>query len=142
MNLDKVEQRHKVIKDLIGEAHEFKLLAREFDDDNDWAGAKVILDDLTAVERLIRAEEIFLETFDMLGDVRHPDRDEKEHWLTIFLVDGVHDFVHEILLRDLEYMLKVLNDWGFRTEEGEEFRKYVDERLEPLIKKYKILYDI
>ena len=140
MKLDKVKQRHKLINDLIIETYEFNVLAREFNDDNDWGAAKVTLDNLFAIERLIKAEEIFLETFDTLENVHHPNHEEKEHFITIFLEDGLNDFICEILLRDLEYTLKTLNNWGYRTKEGEQFRKFVSKQLESLIKKYKALY--
>ena len=142
MALDKVEERHELINDLIAEAYDFKDFAEDFEDDNDWAGAKVILDYLVAAERLICAEEIFLEAFDTLGDVPHPNRDEQEHWLTIFLLDGVHVFVHEVLLNDLEYILKTAETWGFKTEFGEEFKELMCKNLETLIKKYQTLYDL
>lgn len=110
MTLDKVEQRHEVINILIDEAFEFKDLAEDFEDSNDWAGAEVILSQLVAIERLISAEEIFMDNFYLLGSMRYPDRDEIEHLQTIFLLDGVHAFIHEVLLPDLEYSLKTLNE--------------------------------
>ena len=142
MSLEKVEYRHKLIENLIKEAHDFKRFSSEFEDDNDWAGAKVTLDNLIAFERLIRAEKIFLKTFYAMDDTRCSYRDEEGKLLTIFLSDGMYAFVHEVLLPDLEYMFKVLNEWGFRTEFGEKFRKFVSKRLDRLIKKYQALYDM
>lgn len=141
-DLIKVENRHKLLNEMIEETFEFADIAKEFDNDNDLAAAKVTLDYLIAAERLVCAEEIFLDTFYHLGDMRYPDRDEKEHLLTIFLVDGVHVFAREVLLRNLEYTLKVLSEWGLKTEEGEEFKKFICERLAALIDKYNFIYDV
>ena len=142
MHLENQEQRHELINDLIDKAFEFREVAVEYEDDNDWGCAKVVLDYLIDAERLICTEEIFMNGFYSLGRMRYPDRDEIEHLQTIFLLDGVHVFAHEVLLRNLEYTLKTLNTWGLRTESGEEFRAYVSERLEQLIKTYKFLYTL
>lgn len=140
--LDRIGQRLELINILIKESYEFTCLTAEDEDDNDWAGAKVTFDYLVAFERLIRAEEIFLNTFYAMEDTRCSYRDTKGHFLMIFLSDGLNAFVHEILLPDLEYTLKVLSEWGFKTTGGEEFKNYLCEQLERLIKKYQDLYKI
>ena len=142
MTLDEVEQRHELINDLIAEAFDFKDFAEDFEDDNDWAGAKVILDYLVAAERLICAEEIFLETFYAMEDLRCSFRDKEGHLLTIFSSKGMLAFISEVLLPDLEYILKTAKTWGFKTEVGEEFKELMCNNLEPLIKKYRTLYDL
>ena len=140
--LDRIEQRLEVINILIEEAYEFTCLTAEDEDDNDWAGAKVTFDYLVAIERLIHAEEIFLHTFYAMEETRCSYRDTEGRFLTIFVSDGLNAFVREILLPDLEYTLKVLSEWGFKTEDGEEFKNYLCEQLEQLVKKYQELYDL
>ena len=96
MALDKIEQRHELINDMIDEAFAFADMAKDFEDDNDLAAAKITLDYLIAAERLICAEEIFMDTFYRMSNTRYPNRDEQEELLTIFLVDGVYAFSNEV----------------------------------------------
>ena len=142
MEFDTAQKRHEIINDMIDEAFDYMEIAAEYEDDNDWAGAKVAFDCLIGIERLIGTEEHFLENFYEMGEMPYRDRDEKEHLLTIFLVDGIHVFVHEVILPDLEHAFNILENWGFRTEDGVEFKNYMCERLEPMIKKYQTIYDI
>lgn len=142
MKLDSLEKRHDIVKELIDETHDFKNLATTFDHDNDWAGAKVTEDNLVELDTLIRTEKAFLNCFDELSDTPYPNRDEKEHLLTIFLLEGVHCFIHEVFLPHLNHIFKVLSDWGFRTEDGQEFCNYAVKKLAALLKKYQELYDI
>lgn len=142
MTLDKIEQRHELINDMIDEAFEFADMAKDFEDDNDLAAAKITLDYLIAAERLICAEEIFMDTFYRMSNTRYPNRDEQEELLTIFLVDGVYAFSNEVLLRNLAYTFKVLDEWGLRSEDGIEFKKYICDNLKALIQKYNSLYNL
>lgn len=142
MKLDTVEQRCKFVSFLTTEAREFMLLAREFEDDYDWAGAKFAYDDLEAIEKTVRAEEFFVQTFCDLYTFPTSNRKEKDRLLDIFYCNGVLIFIQEVLLPKLEYLLKVLDEWGFRTEEGVEFKDFICKRLEKLIKKYLDLYEL
>ena len=141
LTLDSVRQRHKLINEMIDKAIKYNEILSEYEDDLDWGGAKVALDDLAAIEQLVCAEEIFIETFNKLSSTPHSSDEEKDELLEIFSEQGVKIFVYAILLNRLEYLLKTMNDWGFRTKDGEEFLEYLRVRLEALIAKYKD-YDV
>ena len=141
MTLDSANQRHDLIEEMIEKTIEYEEILSEYDDGFDCCGAKVAFDFLIAIERLVSAEEIFLETYGKLRDTPHPDDDEKTRLLEIFSTEGVQVFVSGILLDRLEYLLKTLDDWDFRTEDGKDFREYISERLESLIDAYEN-YDV
>ena len=136
MNLDSVEQRHKLIDELIDKSFEYQEILSECEDGFDWGGAKVAWDDLIIIEQLVSAEEIFLETYKKLVNTPHSDDDEKTRLLEIFSEEGVKVFVGELFLDRLEYLLNTLNTWGFRTQDGKEFLEYMRANLEALIDKY------
>ena len=136
MNLDSVEQRHKLIDELIDKSFEYQEILSEYEDDFDWGGVKVAWDDLIIIERLVSAEEIFLKTYKKLVDTPHSDDDEKTRLLEIFSEEGVKVFVGELFLDRLKYLLNTLNTWGFRTQDGKEFLEYMRANLEALIDKY------
>ena len=142
MKLDTIDQRYDLLKEMIDESFAFQESVENLEDDNDWAGAMMTVENLAAVEEMICAEEIFLDTFEQMGHVRTRNRDEQEEFIGTFYFDGLNIFNEEILLPRLRHTLKVLKDWGFRTERGVEFEKNLFEKLDVLIKKYDGLYDV
>ena len=142
MEIDTPEKRFELVKEMLDEAIELESEFDNFEDDNDWGGAVTAWENLRAIEEMICTEEIFLDALDDMGDVRTSDRDEKEEFMGIFLVDGLHTFSQEILVPRLKHMRDVLSTWGFRTERGKEFGKDFCEKLDALIREYEKIYDI
>lgn len=142
MKLDNIDQRHKLIDDMIKKGFEFEeSLIHGSENDNDWGGAMSTVENLIAIEEMIRTEEIFLGTFYEMADVRSHDPDEKEIYLTI-ADDALIDFVDTILLRRIESAFDNLNGWSFATEGGKKFQKNYCKKLDALIKKYQDIYDL
>ena len=142
MILNTPEKRYELVAQMLDEAIN---LEKEFDsleDDNDWGGVTVAWENLLAIEDLILTEEIFLDALDDMRAVRTHDRDEKEEYMGIFLIDGLHVFNREVILPRLKHMRDVLSNWGFKTERGKAFGKDVCEKLTALIIEYYNLYDI
>ena len=142
MKLETLDQRYELVRQMIDGAFEFEKSVADLEDDNDWAGAMTTLDNLAAIEDMICTEEILLDAFDDMQEIRTNDRDAKEAFLGILLWDGLHTFNIEVLLPRLKQAFDVLKTWGFRTERGKEFEKDYCEKLDALIKEYKSLYDI
>ena len=142
MELNTVEQRHELINEMIDESFEFMQSVADDEDDNDWGGAHVTWENLVALERLIRTEEIFLDTFEEMGHVRTYDRDEQEVFISVFLMEGLNAFNETVFLDRLEHTAKNLREWNFRTERGLEFEKKFREKIDALLRKYQGLYDI
>ena len=140
MKIDTLDERYELIKTMIDEAFEFEESVANMEDDNDWAGAMTTLDNLVAMEDMICAEEIFLNTFGEMEDL-NAGLAEKEIYLGIF-DDNINFFIETILMPRLKHSLEVLSNWGFRTERGKEFEKSYREKLDALIKKYEELYDV
>lgn len=140
MEVETLDQRYDLLKEMIDEAFAFEESVADLEDDNDWAGAMTTAENLAAVEEMICTEEIFLDAFEDMGRVRTRDRDDKENFMAIFYLDGLGVFNEAILLPRLKHTLKVLEDWSFRTERGIEFEKNLSEKLNALIKKYDNLY--
>ena len=139
MKIQTTDQRLETVREMIRKTLDFIDLAEEFEDENDWGGVKVTLDDLLAIERLIRAEAIFGITYEEMCKIRHADHDEKEELLMIFSMEGMATFIRKLLLPKIRYLLKVLEGWGFCTELGEEFKDYICENLKSLIQQYEFL---
>ena len=142
MKVETLDQRYELIQQMIDEGFAFEESVANLEDDNDWAGAMTTVENLAAIEEMICTEEIFLDALDDMGDVRTSDRDEKEEFMGVFLVDGLHTFSQEVLVPRLKHMRDVLSTWGFRTERGKEFGKDSCEKLDALIREYEKIYDI
>ena len=142
MEIDTPEKRYELVKEMLAEAIELESEWDNLEDDNDWGGAVTAWENLRAIEEMICTEEILLDAFDDMQEIRTNDRDAKEAFLGILLWDGLHTFNIEVLLPRLKQAFDVLKTWGFRTERGKEFEKDYCEKLDALIKEYKSLYDI
>ena len=143
MKLDTLGQRHEFICDLIQKAFEFEeSLIHGEENGNDWGGAMSTVENLDIIEEMIRAEGIFLDVFDKMGEVRTTNRDEKESFMGIFYFDGLNVFNQEMLMPRLKHAKENLDSWGFRTEEGKEFYEEFSAKVNALIKKYDGLYDV
>ncbi|MBR4151993.1 MAG: hypothetical protein IKT98_03465 [Selenomonadaceae bacterium] len=141
MDLSTLDKRYELVKDMIDKAFEFQDEVSELEDDNDWAGVAVTLDNLAAIEGMICEEETFLNAFEEMQAVRMSDRDDKETYLSILYLDGLVEFSRTILLPRLQKALDTLNDWGFRTEGGKKFQEDFSVKLDALIKEYYSLYE-
>ena len=142
MKLDNIDQRHKLIDDMIKKGFEFEeSLIHDSEHGDDWGGAMSTVENLIAIEEMIRTEEIFLGTFYEMVDLRSRDPDEKEVYLTI-VDDALIDFVDTILLRRIESAFDNLNGWTFETAGGKKFKKNYCKKLDALIKKYQDIYDL
>ena len=139
LNLDELDDRYELVKEMIDKAFELEESVANLEDDNDWGGVMTTLENLSAVEDMICAEEIFLDALDEMREVKTYDRDEKETFLSIVFLDGLNAFYNTVLLPRLNHTLKNLNEWGFRTEGGIEFQKEFSEKLDALIKEYYFL---
>ena len=143
MKLDTAECRSKYVDTLIDEAFKFQASvdSDDNDEDNDWGGAKVILDDLIAVEKMIDAEQIFIDTLAKLKSPLLNDRDGQEKFVAAF-ADGFDNFISNILLDRLYHAVNILNDWGFRTDKGVKFKNDFCEKLAPLVDVYENFDDL
>ena len=142
MKLDSIDQRHKLIDDMIKKGFEFEeSLIHDSESGDDWSGAMSTVENLIVIEEMIRTEEIFLSTFCEMADVRSRDIDEKEIYLGI-IDDALIYFVDTILLRRIEFAFDHLNDWDFQSESGKKFKKNYCKKLDALIKKYQDIYDL
>ena len=147
MNLDTLDKRYELVKEMLDKAF---IINRELselsegnkDYDNDWAGVEITLDNLTAIKEMMCVEEIFLDAFDEMQEVRTADRDEKESFIGIFYLDGLNVFNQEVLMPRLKHAKENLDSWGFCTEEGKEFYEEFSAKFNALIKKYDGLYDV
>ena len=142
MKVETLDQRYELIQQMIDEGFAFEESVANLEDDNDWAGAMATVENLAAIEEMICTEEIFMDAFHDMGNVRSSNRDEQEEFIGIFMYEGLNSFNEEILLPRLKHTLKVLEDWGFRTERGVKFKEDFCEKLNVLIKKYSGLYDV
>ena len=142
MKLNTPDERYEYVKKMADETFKFEESVSDFEDDNDWAGAVNLLDDLSALEDMILAEEIFLDAFDEMGKVRTRDHDEQESLIGILYMDGLNVFNENVLLPRLRYAVKTFDEWGFRTKEGIAFHKKFSKKLHALLKKYDGLYDV
>lgn len=140
MELSTADRRLKFVGDMITAAFKFmdNMNIEDKDEDNDWGGAEVIKDDLIAVEKMIEAEQIFLDTLAKLENL--PDRCENTKGAICFK-DGVDEFVQNILLGRLNHAAKILDDWDFRTEGGIRFKDDFYDKIDSLIEIYQQNYD-
>ena len=142
MKLDNIDQRHKLIDDMIKKGSEFEeSLIHDAEHDDDWGGAMSTVGNLIAIEELICTEEIFLSTFYEMAEKRSHDPDEKEIYLSI-VDDALISFIDTLLLRRIESTFDNLNEWPFETENGKKFKKNCGKKLAALIKKYQDIYDL
>lgn len=136
MKLDTTEQRQRSVGSLIEKAFAFQATmdTEDKDEDNDWCGASVVLDDLAAVEEMMNAEMIFRDT---LAKISSPRRDfvDKEEYASAF-EDGFDNFISDILLSRLYHAADILNDWGFKTAGGKKFQDEFSNSLAELIDVY------
>ena len=142
MKLDTVDQRHKFVDDLVKKAFEVEesfIHDEEFGDD--WGGAMSTVENLLALEELIRTEEIFLSTFAQMANIRSRNVDEKEIYLDMVNDANIY-FIDTILLSRIEFAFDQLSDWDFKSERGKKFKKSYCKKLDALIKKYQDLYDL
>ena len=142
MELETAEQRRKFVGDLIDRALKFMddMNTENKDEDNDWGGASVVLDDLAAVETMIETEQIFIDTLAELENPIHSDHDGQELFARTF-EDGFDEFIQNILLRRLNHAATILDEWGFRTKRGVEFKDDFYDKIDTLIELYQELYD-
>ena len=142
MKLDSVEQRHNLVDDLIKKAFDVEesfIHDEEYGDD--WGGAMNTVENLIALEELIRTEEIFLSTFAEMANVRSRNVDEQEIYLDM-VSDAQIYFIDTILLSRIEFAFDQLSDWEFKSERGNKFKKSFCKKLDALIKKYQDIYDL
>ena len=142
MKLDTIDQRHKLIDDMIKKGFEFEeSLIHAQDSSDDWGGAMSTVENLIAIEEMIRTEEIFLGTFAEIDDFRTRNLDEKEAYLTI-VDDNLIYFIDTILLRRIEFALDHLSGWDFQSAGAKKFQKNYCKKLDALRKKYQDIYDL
>ena len=142
MKLDTVDQRHKLIEDLINKAFEFEeSLIHDSEHGDDWAGAMSTVENLVTIEEMIRTEGILLETFGEMMSVPTRDEESKEFFLSI-VNDSLIEFIDKILLRRIEFAFDHLSDWDFVTADGAKFQKNFCKKLDALIKAYQDIYDL
>ena len=140
MELSTADRRREFVADMVDTAFRFmdSLNTEDKDEDNDWGGAEVIMDDLSAVEKMIEAEQIFLDTLAKLESV--PDCCESAKCALIF-EDALDEFVQNILLARLNHAAKILDEWGFRSERGIKFKDDFYDKIDSLIEIYQQHYD-
>ena len=137
MKLDTTEQRQSSVGSLIARAFAFQetMNTEDNDEDHDWCGASVVLDDLAAAEEMMNAEMIFRDTLAKISSPRHDNFVDKEAYASAF-EDGFDSFISDILLSRLYHAADILNDWGFRTEGGKKFQEEFSKELSALIDVY------
>ena len=140
MELSTADRRHEFVGKMIEAAFKFmdSMDTEDSDEDMDWGGAEVVTDDLLAVEKMIEAEQIFLDTLAKMESV--PDRCESAKCALIFK-DGLDEFVQNILLGRLNHAAKILDEWGFRSERGIKFKDDFYDKIDSLIEIYQQYYD-
>lgn len=143
MQLNTTEQRRHSVEILIEEAIAFQetMDIEDKDEDNDWCGASVVIDDLTAVEEMMNAEIIFRDTLAKISSPHHYNSVDKEAYAAAF-ADGYDSFICDILLSRLYHAADILDDWGFRTEGGQKFQEDFSEKLAALIDVYENFDDL
>ncbi len=142
MKLETVEQRHKFIDDMVKKAFAFEeSLIHDPEHGDDWAGAMSTVENLVTIEEFIRTEQIFLDTFGAMEEIRTHDDSGKEIALNI-VNDSLLEFIDTILLRRVEFAHDRLDDWDFVTEGGVKFKKSFCRKLNTLIKTYQDIYDL
>lgn len=142
MKLDTIDQRHKVIETMIEKGFEFEeSLIHDEEAGDDWGGAMSTVENLIAVEEMIRTEQIFVSTFVEMGNVRSRDDGAKEIYLNI-VDDALTHFIDTILLRRIEFAFDHLDGWDFKSAGGKKFKKNYCKKLDALIKKYQDIYDL
>ena len=143
MKLDTIDQRMEFVGDLIEQAFIFQgsLDFSDNDEDNDWGGASVVIDDLSAAETMMAAEKIFVLTIGRLREPRDVDPDMQEIFTNIFGA-GFDNFIFEILLGRLNHAVNILDDWNFRTKRGVKFKEKFSKKIDALIDKYENSYTI
>ena len=142
MKLDTLDQRHKLIENMIEKGFEFEeSLIHDQENGDDWGGAMSTVENLIVLEEMIRTESIFLGTFAEMEDIRSRNDDEKEIYLSI-VDDALIHFIDTILLRRMEFAFDHLNDWNFKSAGGKKFQKNYCKKLDALIKKYQDIYDL
>ena len=109
MKLDTTQQRHKVIDNMIKKGFEFEeSLIHDQENGDDWGGAMSTVENLIAIEELIRTEEIFQDVFVSIDNFRSRNIDEKETYLSI-VDDSLIFFIDTLLLRRIEFAFDHLN---------------------------------
>lgn len=142
MKLETIEQRHKLIDDMIKKGFEFEeSLIYDKESGNDWGGAMSTVENLTVIEEMIRTEDIFVSIFAEIDNVRARNVDAQGIYLNI-VDDSLIYFIDTILLRRIEFAFDHLNDWEFQTAGGKKFKKNYCKKLDALIKKYQDIYDL
>ncbi|MBR4904801.1 MAG: hypothetical protein IKZ53_09025 [Selenomonadaceae bacterium] len=142
MKLDTLEQRHKLIENMVEKGFDFEeSLINDKESGDDWAGAMNTVENLIVVEEMIRTEQIFRISFSEMEEIRSRNVDEKELYLNI-VDDALTHFIDTVLLRRLEFAFDQLNGWDFKSAEGKKFKKNYCKKLDELIKKYQDIYDL
>ncbi|MBR1646500.1 MAG: hypothetical protein IJ685_06955 [Selenomonadaceae bacterium] len=142
MKIDTVEERRKIMNDLIKKSFKLdEMLLHDEANVDDWVSNIEIMKNLISLEKMMFAEEIFLNTLDEMNEVHSRNRADKEIYMNI--VDGsLNYYISAILLHLLEYTYDTLDDWQFKTDAGKKFHKSVYKKLGALIDKYEDLYII
>ena len=137
---DTIEKRYKFVGDMVEQALAFmaEMNTEDKDEDNDWGGASIVTDDLIAVEMMIEAEDIFIDTLSKLESIN--ERCEAPLFALLY-EDGVDEFVQNVLLGRLNHAAKILDEWGFRTERGIKFKEDFYDKIDLLIAIYQSYYD-
>lgn len=143
MNLDTVEQRHKIMDDLVKKSFKLdEMFLHDEDLYNDWLSNIEIMGNLISLEKMIHTERIFLDALDEMKSVPDYNSDGKEIYMDI-VSRSLDYYVDTMLLHLLEYTAyDILDDWQFETEDGKKFHKDVTKKLTALIDKYIDLYNI
>ena len=142
MKLDTIDQRHKLIDDMIQKGFEFEEgLIHVENTGDDWGGAMSTVENLTVIEEMIRAEMIFLSALSEIESVRTRNDDLKATCFKI-VDDGFVQFVDTILLSRIEHAFDHLNGWKFESADAKKFQKSYCKKLDALSKIYRDLYDL
>lgn len=142
MKQDTIAQRHRIIDNMIRKGFDFEeSLIHNKEEGDDWGGVMSTVENLIAVEEMIRTEQIFMDVFIETANIR--SRDEHAQGIYLGIVDeSLINFVDGILLRRIEHAFDHLHEWNFVSERGKKFQKNYCKKLDTLIKKYQDTYDL
>ncbi len=142
MKLDDVEQRHKIIDDLIQQAFKNdEIFIQGEENYYEWLSNIRIMTDLTLLEEMLRSERIFC---DVLADLQSVNVDNAADKIPALNIahNKLRDFVETVLLPLFDNMAVALCRWQFKTERGKKFHRNVNKKIDALIEYYQKLYDL
>lgn len=142
MKIDTVEERRKIMNDLIKKSFKLdEMFLHDEANNDDWVSNIEIMGNLISLEKMMFTEGIFHETLDEMRAVRSHNLADKEMYMDI-VDSNLNYYISAILLHLLEYTYDTLDDWQFKTEVGKKFHKEVFKKLGLLIDKYQDIYII